>query len=413
MLRSLLPYVRGAGIDSRWLVLRESDEFFALTKRLHNNLHGDPGDGGPLGEAERQLYETALADSARHLTRLLQPGDVVFLHDPQTAGLAPVVHDRGVKVIWRCHIGVDQPDELARRAWAFLGPYVEKADAFVFSRSAYVWDGLDPARARVMAPAIDPFTPKNQELSMPVVEAILGVIGFGVREVAAPPIFTRADGTPGRVERGAEMFQDAPLPTEAKLVLQVSRWDRLKDPLGVLDCFARHLGDPATHLALAGPAADAVSDDPEGEAVLEEVIAAWRRLPEELRPRAHLIALPMADLEENGAMVNALQRRADVLVQKSIAEGFGLTVAEGMLKARPVVASRIGGIQDQIVDGESGVLIDDPTDLEGFARAIGGLLVDPTRSERIGSTARHRVIERFLGVYRLRDYVDLVSGLLN
>jgi trehalose synthase len=411
MLRSLLPYVRGAGIDTRWVVLRESPEFFAVTKRLHNNLHGDPGDGGELGEEERHLYEATLAESARHLTRLLQPGDIVYLHDPQTAGLIPVVRDGGVKVVWRCHIGVDRPNELARRAWGFLGPYVETADAYVFSRRQYVWDGLDPERAWVMAPAVDPFSPKNQELSPKAVEAILEALGLGARTPTAAPAFRRADGTPGRVERRAELFQGAPLPGNAKLVAQVSRWDALKDPLGVLECFAHYLDDPAIHLALAGPAAGMVADDPEAVAVLDEVIAAWRRLPEEKRRRAHLVILPMDDLDENGAMVNAIQRRADVLVQKSIAEGFGMTVAEGMWKERPVVGSRVGGIQDQIVDGESGVLIDDPADLEGFGRAIRGLAGDPERAERIGEAARRRVMDRFLGVYRLRDYVDLVASL--
>ena len=191
----------------------------------------------------------------------------------------------------------------------------------------------------------------------------------------------------------------------------MSRWDRLKDPLGLLECFARHLDDPGLHLVLAGPSAGAVSDDPEGAGVLEAVSAAWRRLPVETRRRAHLVVLPMVDIDENGAMVNAIQRRADVLVQKSIAEGFGMTVAEGMWKARPMVGSRVGGIQDQIVDGESGVLVDDPGDLEGFARAIRGLLDDPDRAAKLGEAARRRIREGFLGIHRLGQYVDLVASL--
>jgi trehalose synthase len=411
MLGSLLPYVRGAGVDTRWVVLREKPEFFTVTKRLHNNLHGDPGDGGELGEEERQVYEEALEESARHLTRLLQAGDIVYLHDPQTAGLVSAVRDGGVKVVWRCHVGVDEPNDLVRRAWGFLRPYVEAADAYVFSRRQYLWDGLDGERVWVVPPSVDPFSPKNQEMEAATVEGVLGEIGLGPRRPEAAPVFTRGDGTPGRVERRGEILQEEPLPTGAKLVAQVSRWDRLKDPLGVLECFAEHLDDPEAHLALIGPAAGAVSDDPEGAGVLEAVAAAWRRLPEPIRCRAHLVSLPMFDLDENGAMVNAIQRRSDVLVQKSIAEGFGMTVAEGMWKERAVVGSGVGGIQDQIVDGESGVLVDDPGDLEGFGRAIGELLADPARAERMGKAAKRRIREGFLGVHQLTKYVELVASL--
>jgi trehalose synthase len=411
MLHSQLPYVRGVGVDTRWVVLRDGHGFFTVTKRLHNNLHGDPGDGGPLGEEEREAYEETLAESAYHLNRLLQPGDVVYLHDPQTAGLVPAVRDGGVRVVWRCHIGIDAPNDLARRAWDFLRPYVTQADAYVFSRPEYLWEGLDSERAWMVPPSVDPFSPKNQEMEAGVVEAILDEIGLGRRAPAAAPVFVRGDGSPGRVERRAEIQQEEPLPPGARLVAQVSRWDRLKDPIGLLESFARHLEGPEAHLVLAGPAAGAVSDDPEGAAVLESVVAAWRRLPEERRRRAHLVSLPMVDLDENGAMVNAIQRRADVLVQKSIAEGFGMTVAEGMWKARPMVGSRVGGIQDQIVDGESGVLVDDSGDLEGFARAIRGLLDDPDRAARLGEAARGRIREGFLGIHRLRQYVDLVASL--
>ncbi|HWO17105.1 MAG TPA: glycosyltransferase [Solirubrobacterales bacterium] len=410
MLRALLPYVRGVGVDTRWVVLRDGPDFFTITKRLHNNLHGDPGDGGSMGKEERAIYEETLAESARHLTRLLQPGDVVYLHDPQTAGLVPAVRDGGVGVIWRCHIGVDEPNDLVRRAWDFLRPYVEQADAYVFSRPQYVWEGLDVERAWMVPPSVDPFSPKNQEMEPVVVEAILGEIGLGPHAPEAAPVFTRGDGTPGRVERRAKIHQEEPLPAGARLVAQVSRWDRLKDPMGLLECFARHLDDPGAHLVLAGPSAGAVSDDPEGAGVLEAVADAWRRLPEETRRRAHLAVLPMEDIDENGAMVNAIQRRADVLVQKSLAEGFGMTVAEGMWKARPMVGSRVGGIQDQIVDGESGVLVD-PGDLEGFARAIRELLDDPDRAARLGEAARRRIRESFLGIHRLGQYVDLIAGL--
>ena len=143
----------------------------------------------------------------------------------------------------------------------------------------------------------------------------------------------------------------------------MSRWDRLKDPVGLLACFAEHVADAASHLVIAGPDVEAVDDDPEGAEVLDEVRAALGEMPDAVRGRVHLVSLPMDDIDENAAMVNALQRRADIIVQKSIAEGFGLTVAEAMWKQKPVVAGRVGGIQDQIVDGESGLLVDDPRDL--------------------------------------------------
>lgn len=411
MLRSMLSYARGAGLDTRWVVLRERAEFFALTKRLHNNLHGDPGDGGPLGAREREIYEGTLARSASHLSPLLQAGDVVFLHDPQTAGLAPAAKAAGARVVWRCHIGADDPNPIARDAWEFLAPYVRTADAYVFSRDAYAWDVLDRERARTMAPSIDPFSPKNQDLDPATVERIVGTIGLGPSPPESFPTFTRADGTPGRVERQAEIVQEARLSDGATVVAQISRWDRLKDHRGLLECFDRHRGDPNAHLVLAGPATAAVADDPEGASVWEEIAGRWRELPAGVRSRVHLACLPMDDLDENAAMVNAVQRRADVVVQKSLAEGFGLTVAEAMWKRRPVIGTRVGGIQDQIVDGVSGLLIDDPRDLEALAAAIARLTTDRRSAEAMGDAARERVRERFLAANRLVEYAELLFDL--
>jgi trehalose synthase len=413
MLQSLLPYARGAGADLRWEVIRCDEEFFRITKRIHNHLHGAAGDGGELGTSERESYERTLAANAAELTELVRPGDVVYLHDPQTAGLIPAMRTASAKVVWRCHVGLDTPNDLARRAWDFLRPYVERADAYVFSRRGFVWEGLDEKRLWIVAPSIDAFSAKNQELDADNVRAILTTIGL--RADAAPltaPTFYRHDGTPGRVDRRAELEQSESLPDDVPVVAQVSRWDRLKDPLGVLRGFAEHPPDRASHLVLAGPATAAVSDDPEGAEVLAEVRAAREELPGEARSRIHLASLPMDDLEENAAMVNALQRRADVVVQKSLAEGFGLTVAEAMWKSRPVVASRIGGIQDQIVDGESGLLIDDPGDLEEFGRAVASLIEDPKRARAIGGAARERVRDGFLGTRPLVEYVRLLAGLL-
>jgi trehalose synthase len=214
------------------------------------------------------------------------------------------------------------------------------------------------------------------------------------------------------VERSAEVFEERPLRPEDPMVLQVSRWDRLKDPLGVIKGFVEHVA-PATdaHLVYAGPAVEAVADDPEGIEVLQEARDYYEGLSPDARERVHLAALPMDDLQENAAIVNALQRRANVVVQKSIAEGFGLTVAEAMWKARPVVATRVGGIQDQIVDGVSGILLDDPTDLAAYGAAVRELLEDPQRAERIGREAMERVRDDFLAMRSLLQYFALIQHL--
>jgi trehalose synthase len=314
----------------------------------------------------------------------------VVLHDPQTAGLAPALKQQGATVIWSCHVGIDQPNDLARTAWEFLRPAVQQADAYVFSRSAYCWEGLDRARLAVIAPCIDAFAPKNQPLEPAT--------------VVGTPGFQRLNGSPGRVVRRAEMVQDQPIPPSAPLVVQVPRWDPLKDPLGVLQGFSRHVPhELGAHLLLAGPATASVSDDPEGDQVLQQVRRAGAALPRADRDRVHLACLPMEDLEENAAMVNAIQRRADVIVQKSLAEGFGLTVAEAMWKARPVLASRVGGIQDQIRHGTSGLLLEDPSDLVGFGRAIRTLLTDRDQAQRLGVAAHRRVGQEL-------DLIDRVAG---
>jgi trehalose synthase len=164
-------------------------------------------------------------------------------------------------------------------------------------------------------------------------------------------------------------------------------------------------------LVLAGPAADSVRDDPEGEEVLHQVQEAWANLPRSKRARVHLVCLPMEDLEENGAIVNALQRRADVIVQKSLAEGFGLTVTEAMWKARPVLASRVGGIRDQITHGKSGLLLEDPSDLAAFGRATATLLEDHQRAARLGEEAHRRVRQDYLAPRRLTQELDLIQRL--
>jgi trehalose synthase len=328
--------------------------------------------------------------------------------------MVPRLLELGVPVIWRAHIGLDLPNEAARAAWRFLIPYVEHASAYVFSRPAYTWEGLDERRTTVIPPSIDAFSPKNQVMPFTGITAVLRAAGLAAdHHHPSRALFERLDGSVARVARAARMIEEHQLRLDAPLIVQVSRWDRLKDPLGVLAGFAEHvhLGEDP-HLVLAGPDVAAVADDPEGAEVLAEVEQAWRELPRAVRRRVHLALLPMDDADENAIMVNALQRRADVIVQKSLAEGFGLTVSEGMWKGRPVVASRVGGIQDQIEDGRTGVLVD-PHDLEAFGRAVSELLSDPHRAERIGEAAQARVRDHFLGPRHLGQYVELLARVLD
>jgi trehalose synthase len=413
MLQSLIGYVDGAGLDARWVAVDGDPDFFRVTKRLHNRLHGYAGDGGPLGDAERDIYERRCAANAELLTAAAGPQDVVILHDPQTAGMVPPLRRLGLPVIWRAHIGLDLPNDLARDAWRFLIGDVEPADAYVFSRSAYSWEGLDPAKVTVIAPSIDAFSPKNHAMSFTGVASVLRACGLAADHHHTPrAIFERRDGSVGTVRHRATLIEEEELLLDVPLLAQVSRWDRLKDPLGVLRAFVEHVpDDDDPHLVLAGPDVTAVADDPEGAEVLAEVEAAWRELPRSARRRVHLALLPMADTDENAVIVNALQRRADVVAQKSLAEGFGLTVAEAMWKGRPVVASRVGGIQDQIEDGRTGVLVD-ADDLAGFGARVASLLADPHDAERMGEAAQTRVRDHFLGPRHLAQYVDLLDRVL-
>jgi len=251
-------------------------------------------------------------------------------------------------------------------------------------------------------------------MSMATVRAILRDIGLlagsvnGQRYKLPEPLFT----VKGAGER-ARILQASPLPSPSTpLVVQVSRWDPLKDMGGVMRAFAGacHQLGPA-HLALVGPDPIGVTDDPEGERVYEECVAQWHALPPSVRDRVHLICLSMADIEENALMVNALQRFATVVVQKSLQEGFGLTVTEAMLKGRAVVASRIGGIQDQITHGVHGLLLDDPTDDRAFGNAVARLLGDSALRKRLASSARRQAIAEFLGPRQLMQMLDLIHGL--
>ena len=406
----LLGYVQDLGISVRWEVITGDAAFFVITKRLHNQIHGDAA-GAPLSRADDDHYAEILAANATELLGEIQPGDLVLLHDPQTAGLAAALAGAGARVTWRSHIGVDWENDATRAGWSFLRPYLTAAERFVFSRREYVPSWVPGEKVAIIPPSIDPLSPKNQDLDEGSVRSILATIGVLGDVAPGPTSFARDDGSTGVVTQPAAITGDGrPGPGEP-LVVQVSRWDRLKDMAGVMRGFAEYVA-PAGHgyLLLAGPAVAGVSDDPEGAAVFADCLRQWHGLPAPVRARILLVTLPLEDIDENAAMVNALQRHATVITQKSLAEGFGLTVSEGMWKGRPVVGSAIGGITDQIADG-TGILLPDPRDLEAFGAAVRGLLDDPGEADRLGRAAHARVRANYVGDLHLLRYADLLGAL--
>ena len=414
MLQVLVGYTLDADIDIRWLVMSADPEFFSITKRIHNRLHGTAGDAGELGPNETTHYDEITAANSVGVMSRVRPGDVVLLHDPQTAGMAPALAAAGARVIWRCHIGRAGSNQWTEEAWSFLRPHLAHCEAYIFSLPEYVPSWIEGSRVRVIPPSIDPFSPKNQDMSPSNVILTLGRIGLLQGVPKDPPgTFTRGDGAAGHVERQATIVSasGAPLGSDAPLVVQVSRWDRLKDMEGVMEGFVGAL--PAlvdAHLALVGPAVVGVTDDPEGAEVYAECLAAWEDLPADARRRVTLVTLPMADVDENAAMVNAIQRHATVIVQKSLEEGFGLTVAEGMWKAKAVVASNVGGITEQIVPG-TGILLRDPADLNAFGKVLTELFAHPRKLVELGSRAREHVLESFVGDKHLLLFAQLMAEL--
>jgi trehalose synthase len=413
MLQVLVAYAAGLEIPIHWTVIGGDPAFFATTKALHNQIHGQASSTGMIGPAAASHYGQVLAANADELLRQVRPGDLVLLHDPQTAGLAGALTRGGALVVWRSHIGVDFQNDVTRAAWDFLRPYLEPAHGYVFTRQQYVPPWIPAALTRIIPPSIDPFSAKNEELDAGAVRAILATIGvLAGRPPPVPGRFTRHDGTSGEVTRAAAVTGEA-RPGEADpVVVQVSRWDKLKDMPGVMRGFAEHVAPAGDgYLMLAGPEVSEVTDDPEGARVLADCLAQWQSLPAATRARILLVTLPLDDIEENAAMINAIQRHAAVIVQKSLAEGFGLTVAEGMWKGRPVVGSAVGGILDQIADG-TGVLLRDPADLAAFGSQVRWLLDNRDTAERMGRAAHAHVREHYLGDRHLLQYAELFEAVI-
>lgn len=358
ILHKLVPLTRGLGIDATWEVLEGDDDFYRCTKGMHNALQGDPVD---IPRRLLQVYEETNQRNAEALADTVHGADVVFVHDPQPAGLLQRFPERKGLWIWRCHIDLSRPH---RPVWRYLRDRVQAYDASIFSLASFAKPL--PNRQYLIPPCIDPLSDKNRELE------------------------------PERVE---EVREELGLDPDRPLLLQVSRFDRFKDPVGVIRAYhmARKF-HPDLQLVLAGGTA---TDDPEGEEVLEEV-----RLASEGDPDVHVLLLP----PDAHTTINALQRMADIVLQKSIKEGFGLTVTEGLWKGHPVIGGDTGGIRLQITDGETGFLVSSP---EGAALRIRQILHDPEEGERMGREGRAFVRENFLITRLLREHLTVVHSLRN
>ncbi|MBI2884883.1 MAG: glycosyltransferase [Candidatus Omnitrophica bacterium] len=346
ILTRMVPLCHELGVDMRWDVLEGSEPFFRVTKTMHNALHGQQE---ALTPDARELF---LRVSEENLARLQLEGDLFFIHDPQPIAFVQSRRKLGGKWIWRCHIDVSRPQQ---GAWDFMRPFILQYDAAIFSAPAFAQ--VLPVRQLLIAPSIDPVSEKNRELA------------------------------PGEV---AEVLRELQIPTDWPIITQVSRFDYLKDPIGVIDAFRLVRRSFKCRLILAGGPA---SDDPEGSEVLRRVQEEAKRTPE-----IHVLMLP----PNSDRAINALQRASSVVIQKSLREGFGLTVAEALWKSRPVVASAVGGIPLQVKHGYSGLLV---RSVEGAARAIAECLQQPEYAAKLGAQGREHVRQNFLLTRHLREYL--------
>jgi trehalose synthase len=356
LLRSEVALLRGLGIEADWKVISGDERFFHVTKEFHNALQGARYH---LTERARETYLAANALSAHQLE---QEYDFVFVHDPQPAALRALRKNGQGKWIWRCHIDTSQPNE---EVWAFLKPYVEAHDAAIFTMREFVPPDLEVAETAIIPPAIDALSPKNMPLPLGKCREILGWIGV---DTARP------------------------------LVTQISRFDAWKDPHGVIEAHKLARREvPGLQLALVGSMA---LDDPEGWQVYSEIVEHQRGDPDSY---VFTNATGVGNVE-----VNAFQRIARVVVQKSIREGFGLVVSEALWKGTPVVAGRAGGIPLQLTDGRSGYLVES---VEECAERIVRLLEHPQKAEAMGAAGRAHVAAHFLMPRLIRDELRLLARL--
>ena len=348
ILNRIVPLLDELGVPIRWEVLKGGNEFFGVTKAFHNALHGEPFEERP------EWFELFLATNEENRRLMGFDEDFIVIHDPQPIALVQAREGRNNHWIWRCHIDLSRPNATV---WNFLRPWVEKYDAALFSAPAFTHSL--PIPQYLFYPAIDPLSDKNRELPPEFVQSVLERFGID----------------PSRT-----------------ILTQISRFDRLKDPVGVIQAYQKVRKYFDCQLVLAGGGA---TDDPEGDVVLREVEEAAQADPD-----IHILNLPpWSHLE-----INALQRASTIVIQKSLREGFGLTVAEALLKKKPVVASAVGGIPVQVVHKVTGVLAHS---IEGTAYQIRFLLSNPDFARRLGENGHEHVKENFLLTHNIRRYLLL------
>ena len=420
----LVRLLNGLGVACGWVVVKPSDgRFFALTKRLHNMIHGV--DCGPLGPADRELYDAASREIAEALRPMVATGQVLVVHDPQPLGAGALLRRQcDVAAIWRCHIGVSRHNRATRMAWEFLEPYAGAYDRVLFTLESYAPTYLRD-RLAVVYPSIDPLSHKNRELPP---HKLTGVLMNAALAPASHPQLTPPFRQPALRLQDGGSFRPATFPDDLEVmyrptVLQVSRWDRLKGFAPLLRAFARlkaaadaepderhrrRLG--YAHLVLAGPDPRGVADDPEASEVLQELGRLWAGLPPEIRRDIAILQLPMASRKENALMVNALQRCASIVVQNSRKEGFGLTVAEAMWKARPVLGAAADGIMAQMTDGEHGRIAPDPEDEEALRDLLDDMLRQAKARHCWGRNGQLRATRDLLAFAETRRWLEEVHA---
>lgn len=431
MLPKMVALLNELGLPTRWAVIgSDRAEFFEITKRLHNLIHGE---GDPeISRSDAELYEAVNAENASEFAKRVQPEDVVVIHDPQPLAMAGFLKKRlGVRIVWRCHIGLDEHTPATRAAWSFLRPYAAACDRAVFSAAEYIPDYL-AGRSTIIYPALDPQSHKNRELSP---HKLAGVLCNAELKLEGHPVLTPRFREPARRLNSDGQFVGAATDGEIGLfyrpiVTQISRWDRLKGFAPLLEAFVRvkqRLRNPSrddserhrrrleiVRLALAGPDPATIQDDPEGLGVLDELCAAYKKLPESLQKDVAVLVLPMRSRKQNALMVNALQRCSTVVVQNSLREGFGLTATEAMWKGLAVVGTKACGLRTQIRDGIDGLVVRNPRDPDEIATKIDALLRDPQRRDVLGRSAQRRVHQEFLIFTQLRRWLrtlaECVSG---
>jgi len=352
ILEWMAPLMRNVGVDASWEVIQGNTRFFEITKAIHNGLQGKAVD---LPKKDWRIYQDVNEENVQRLRPLLEEADIVFIHDPQPAHLLKLCPNRKGKWVWRAHIDISRP---FRPVWKVLRTIVDKFDASIFSMAEFAQPLPHPQF--LVPPSIDPLSEKNRELDPAELESVRSEFGID---------------------------------PERPLLVQISRFDRFKDPIGVIQACRLVRKVIPVQLVLAGGGA---ADDPEGKAVLEDVMEAAEGAPD-----IHVILLP------SGAhkTINALQRAADIVLQKSTREGFGLTVTEGLWKGKPVIGGDVGGIRLQVTNYHTGFLVNTP---EGAAHRIRYLLHHRERMKEIGEIGREFVRENFLLTRHLRDYLALM-----